>query len=554
MPPAARRLSDIKAVAATALLLLFTASAGPSPPPLSFPSPARQSGAGVGTIDLSAIPSAAEYRTDVPKGPGFVGSDAAVLSRSLARIDQALKTTLSPDRRLARLARWVYDRLGPDRALPPQSAVDLLASRLGLAEPLPLLLFIQAPDTSRLANTVTSNLARVSDLADYTHIGGIAEYQPDTSVVVVIVLSRRHVEMTPVPRRLEAPGRVALSGRLLGGYAKPELAHTLPSGETRLEPLGQGPGFRRTIDLSEKGRHRLEIMADGAEGPTVVANFPVFVAVPVDGSVELPAATRRPQGAGQVEDRLLELINADRMKAGAGTLVLDPALSLVALRHSEDMRAHDFVAHTSPTTGSAEERLHAAGIATPLAAECVGKGYSPDEIHRGFMDSPGHRAAILLAGATHVGIGVVAAKEGDRTTYFVTELLIRRIPALPADATAAFLAALNGLRAESGAPPLAEDAELSRVADETAREYVGNDAPSEKQVMDDLKKRLTGLPFKPRTLTAVLGVVDSLEEAAKRAAADPKGGRARSLGLGLAQGTRSGLPPNSIVLVVIYVN
>jgi len=563
MPPAARRPIPKTAVLAAALLLLsLPASTVPSPflpardpSPLSDASLPLRSAAQDRTVDLSAIPGAAEYRTDVPIGPGFVGSDAAFLGRSLARINQALGTALVPDRRLARLARWVYDGLGPGRSLPDQSAFDLLAGRLGLAEPVPQMLVVQAPDAPRLTNTVTAQLARLADLKEYTHVGGIAEYQADTSVVVVVILSRRHLEMAPVPRRLGSPGPVTLAGRLLGSYAKPELAHTLPSGETRLEPLGPGPGFRKKIDLAPAGRHRLEIMAESASGPTVVANFPVFVGVPVDDSVKLSPPPRRAASADRAEDRLFELINGERAKAGVAPLILDAALSRIALAHSEDMHAHGFVAHVSPATGSAEDRLHAAGVETSLASECVGKGYSPDEIHKGFMDSPGHRAATLLAGATHAGIGVVAAKEDDRTTYFVTELFIRRIPPLPGGAKADFLATLNGLRAESGAPGLVEDAELSRIADETAREYMGNEAPSEKQVMNSLRKRLVALDAKAnRTLTAVLAVVDSVEEGAKRAAADPKGGRARGLGLGLAQGTRPGQPPRSIVLVLIYVN
>jgi uncharacterized protein YkwD len=551
MPPAAHRHLSGAAIAAAATLLSLTVSTGSTVP---SPAPRPQAAARDKVIDFRSIPSAQDYRTDAPKGPGFVGSDAAVLTRSLARINQALGTALSPDGRLARLARWIYDHLGPERSMPQQSALDLLGSRLGLAEPLPNILVVQAPDAPRLANTVTARLAQVFDLTGYTHIGGVAEYEEDSSVVVVIVLSGRHLELAPVPRRLAAPGQVCLAGRLLGPYAKPQLAHTLPSGETRLSALSQDRDFRTTIDLAAMGRHRLEIIAEGPEGPSVVANFPVYVGIPVDESVERAAAPpRRAPSADEVEDRLLGLINADREKAGVGALDYDPALALAARLHSEDMRDHDFVAHISPTTGSAEDRLHAAGIATSLAAECVGKGYSPDEIHEGFMDSPGHRAATLLPGATHVGVGVVTAKEDDRTTYYVTELFIRRIPTLGPDAKTIFLTAFNSLRAASGAPELVGDADLGRAADETAREFLGNEALTEKQVLEHLQQRLVRLEFKGRTLTAVLSVVDSLKEEARRAAADPKGGRARGLGLGIAQGTRRGLPPNSIVLVLIYV-
>jgi hypothetical protein len=216
------------------------------------------------------------------------------------------------------------------------------------------------------------------------------------------------------------------------------------------------------------------------------------------------------------------------------------------------MRANGFVAHVSPTTGSADDRLRAAGIVASLVLECVGKGYSPDEIHQGFMNSPGHRAAILSPEATHVGIGVVAAKESGRTTYFVTELFIRRIPKLGSDAKAVFLADLDGRRARSGASRLEEDAGLSRLADEAAREFMGNAALTEEQVLARLKDRLAQLKSGSRSITAVLGVIDSLESGAERAASDPRADRAAKFGVGLAQGDRPGLPPNSIVLVLIY--
>jgi uncharacterized protein YkwD len=565
MPPAARRHPFAAAVASAtavsirlllaAVCLLLAASPSASPGALSpRPSPLLQSEAKDRGLDLGAIPDAPEYRTDVPKGAGFLGADAAVLGRSLARINKALGTSLRPDNRLGRLARWVYDRLGPDHVLPPASAFDLVASRLGLVEPSPHVMALRSPDAPRLANTVIANLARVFDLAGYTHIGGVAEYEADSSIVAVVVLGARDLDLAPVPRRLEAPGRIDLSGRLLGPYAKPQLAHTLPSGETRLSALGPGPGFRTSVELAEAGRHRLEIVAEGPRGPHVIANFPLFVAVPVDDSVPPSAAPapRRAPGAAAVGDRLFELINADRVKAGLTPLAADPALDRVALAHSRDMQAHDFVAHRSPTTGSAEDRLRAAGITVPLAAECVGKGYSADEIHQGFMDSPGHRAATLLAEATHTGIGVVASREGDRTTFYVTELFVRHIPALGADAKAVFLAELNKRRAEAGAPELVEDAELSRIADESARELLRSQAPNETRVTDALGQRLAALESRGRRLTAVFSVVYSLEDGARAAADDPRSGRSRAVGLGLAQGSRPGLPQNAIAIVLIF--
>jgi uncharacterized protein YkwD len=545
MPPTGRRLpaaiAALTAAATTALLGLTVLAL-----PLRAAAAVQKE-----TIDLRSVASAPEYRTDEPKGPGFLGSDAAVLSRSLARINKALGTSLKPDNRLARLARWVYERLGPDHAMPSQGAFDVVTHRLGLPEPDPHLLLTEASDAPRLANVVSSRLARLFDIAEYTHIGGVAERETRW-VVVVIVLSRRPFQMVPVPRSLAGPGEIELEGRLGGAYKKPELAHTLPSGETRIETLGSATDFRKTVALAATGRHRLEIMAQGRSGPTVLANFPVFVGVPVDETVAAaapPGPAARPEAAKR---RLFDLINADRAKAGLDALTLDPELSGVALRHSEDMRDNDFAGHVSPTTGSMEQRLLRAGIVSDLAAENVAKGYSADEIHQGLMDSPGHRAAILLAGATHVGLGIVPKKEISRTTYFATELFIRRIPALGSDAKTIFSMELNGLRQAAGLPKLEEDPELATLADETARDYLADPNLSQKDILERLKDRIAKGVSKSLTLYFVFSVVGSLEDGAKQAAADPRGDKARRIGIGIAQGSRPGLVPNSIVIVLIY--
>jgi len=370
--------------------------------------------------------------------------------------------------------------------------------------------------------------------------------------VVVIALCRRHIYMAPVPRSLSIPGDITLGGRLLGAFTQPKLAHTLPGGETRIEPLGQGPGFSIRIDLAEAGRHRLEILAQGPEGPDVIANFPVYVGVPVDETAEIVAAPKRAATPDEAEQRLLELINADRSRAGLDGLVFDPDLADVALKHSEDMQANDFVGHVSPATGGSEDRLLRAGIATGLAAECVGKGYAPDEIHDGLMNSPGHRAAILLQGATHVGIGIVSEKENDRTSYLVTELFIRRIPPLGSDAKVILLAEINRLRGATGAAALEEDGALSELAGETAREFLGDHALTQDEVMARLKRRIAKTVRNARSVIATLGVVGSIEEAAQQAASNPSVEKALRVGAGIAQGTRPGLVPNSIIAVLIY--
>jgi uncharacterized protein YkwD len=544
-----RSRSVIRAFASAGLALIVAAGASSSSSVSAVaarPGPAQD-----GTVDLSSLPDAAEYRTEAPAGPGFLGSEAAALGRALARINKALGTDLRPDNRLARMTRWIYEGFGPEPAWPSQNTVDLCTHRLGLPEPLPHLLMTHAPDAPRMANVVSSRLSQVFDLGQYTHIGGVAE-RVEAGVMVVIALSRRHAALAPVPRRLAGPARLPIEGRLAAGFTRPELAHTLPGGETRIESLGPGPAFATAADLAGTGRHRLEILAEGPRGPEVIVNFPVDVGVPPEGAVEAEPEAPRAVRPDQAQDRLLELIDRARAEAGLDALVLDPELSEAARAHSEDMRKTDIVAHVSPTTGSPEERLLRAGIVTDLAAENIGRGLSPDEIHKGLMDSPGHRSAILMAKATHVGIGISSKRVGDAVDYIVTELFIRRIPALGQDAKVLLLAQLAAGRELDGLPGLAEDVPLSRIAGESARQYLEDHTLSDSDVMRRLGERIGRERTTVGSTTAAFIIAGSIKEGVEGMKIDPKvWAAARRVGVGIAQGIRPGLMPNSIVIVLV---
>lgn len=508
------------------------------------------------TVDLSSLPAAAEYSAETPKGRGFLGPEAPALARSLARINKALGTSLQPDPRLALLAQWIYDNLGPEPDLPSQSELELLTRHLGLPEPLPHLLMTSAHDAPRLYTVVTARLAKVFNLGEYTHIGGATE-RIRGGVVVVIALSRRHLTMAPVPRSVAGPTRLSLEGRLAPGYSRPQLARTLPGGQTRIEELGPGPSFRASADLEIEGVHRLEILAEGPRGPQVVVNFPVYVGMAPAGAADAlepaPAEPRRALKPDQAQARLVELINQARAAVGLGALVFDPELSAAALGHSDEMRRANFVAHLSPTTGGPEERLKRAGVVTDLAAENVGRGGDPEEIHRGFMDSPGHRGAILLPDVTHVGIGVSAAKRGGATDYIVTELFIRRIPPLGNDSRALLSGEIAASRELDGLPPLRSDDALSELAEEAVRSFLDEPQLSQDDVMERLRRRLEQSPDTGSAATAVLVVAGSIREGFKRMEIDPATwAKVKRYGFGIAQGTRPGLVPNAVVMVLIF--
>lgn len=107
------------------------------------------------------------------------------------------------------------------------------------------------------------------------------------------------------------------------------------------------------------------------------------------------------------ETYLLEKLNEERKAAGRDPLLSDASLVALARKKARDMAANQYFSHISPTYGSVFDMLQAEGIRYKWAGENIGRGASVASIHRGFVDSPEHRANLLSAGYTHVGIGVV---------------------------------------------------------------------------------------------------------------------------------------------------
>ena len=110
------------------------------------------------------------------------------------------------------------------------------------------------------------------------------------------------------------------------------------------------------------------------------------------------------------ESKVLELVNVERQKNGLSALKMDTALSNVARKKSEDMKAKNYFSHTSPTYGSPFDMMKQFGISYRTAGENIAMGQrTPQEVVTAWMNSPGHRANILNANFTHLGVGYVAS-------------------------------------------------------------------------------------------------------------------------------------------------
>jgi len=110
------------------------------------------------------------------------------------------------------------------------------------------------------------------------------------------------------------------------------------------------------------------------------------------------------------ENEVIRLVNEIRVKNGLNSLTVDWELSRVARYKSQDMKDNNYFSHTSPVYGSPFAMIKNFGISYKSAAENIAKGQStPQEVVNAWMNSSGHRANILNASYSKIGVGYVAS-------------------------------------------------------------------------------------------------------------------------------------------------
>src|SRR6478609_5728742 len=200
-------------------------------------------------------------------------------------------------------------------------------------------------------------------------------------------------------------------------------------------------------------------MGNGEHGSVIVVNVPLWVGVV---GPERERVVGRATTPAESEARLLQLLNQSRAMARLPAVVLDDTLRDVAFAHSTDMADHDFFGHVSPITGDPEARLRRAGVTVSAFGENIAQADSPENAHDSLMSSPGHRAVMLGAQFTHVGIAAVPAhSELVYTLVFARRAAPEAMLHNAAELQAAFLA----LRTKYGLSKPAPD-DIYRVAAE----------------------------------------------------------------------------------------
>ena len=114
-------------------------------------------------------------------------------------------------------------------------------------------------------------------------------------------------------------------------------------------------------------------------------------------------------GVTAFESVVVGLVFDIRVLYGLKPLTENWELSRVARYKSQDMADNRYFSHTSPTYGSPFQMIKNFGISYRTAGENIAAGQrTPKAVVDAWMNSSGHRANILNASYTQIGVGYVA--------------------------------------------------------------------------------------------------------------------------------------------------
>ncbi|MGO4107695.1 CAP domain-containing protein [Paenibacillus sp. YAF4_2] len=106
--------------------------------------------------------------------------------------------------------------------------------------------------------------------------------------------------------------------------------------------------------------------------------------------------------------QVITLVNQERAKQGLKALTSDALLTKVATAKAKDMYDNNYFDHNSPTYGSPFDMMKSFGVTYSYAGENIAMGQkSPTEVMTAWMNSAGHRANILSANYSKIGVAYV---------------------------------------------------------------------------------------------------------------------------------------------------
>jgi uncharacterized protein YkwD len=200
---------------------------------------------------------------------------------------------------------------------------------------------------------------------------------------------------------------------------------------------------------------------------------PLHLVVGVGLLVCGPAAIGAPEPeGGSVLAALVEGHNRERAAANLPPLAANPKLAAAAEAHARDMATHDKMTHEGSDGSAPAQRVEKQGYHFKGSGENVAEGYETvDEVMKGWMNSPHHKANIL---GEFTEMGGARAFSEDGKPYWCA-VFGRPYPKVdPSRAASGMIEALNRARSKAEKPPLREDPKLVAAAQRHAQDMAAH--------------------------------------------------------------------------------
>ena len=121
----------------------------------------------------------------------------------------------------------------------------------------------------------------------------------------------------------------------------------------------------------------------------------------------------RPSYETDAEHQLLDMANADRLRAGLAPLKMDDGLVKAARAHAAEMASRNAISHQFSGEAPLVQRISAnSGLHLDREGENVAVASTADDAHAALMASPPHRDNLLSSNFNVAGIGVF--RKGNR--------------------------------------------------------------------------------------------------------------------------------------------
>jgi uncharacterized protein YkwD len=240
--------------------------------------------------------------------------------------------------------------------------------------------------------------------------------------IVLAVAVDALADLAPLPTRARTGHWINLEGTLRAPAKGAKVVLLGPRGAPRPVPSSLDPNGRRIrarFALDQPGAFTVQVLADLERGPLPVLEARIFADAEPPSSVEPAPAPGEDAAAGATDAPALgRMIAALRASEGLAPLASDPRLERTARAHAERMRDARSIGH-NVGQGDLTGRLDDPSLAPTRIGENVARGASIERAHRALYASPSHRANLLRADYTHIGVGVVKDADG---TFYVCEV------------------------------------------------------------------------------------------------------------------------------------